>query len=181
MSLTPAQRGVARGAIGGLAATLAALGLAWFADPFAVLFPASMHRVQTVALAALLPALSLVVCIGRLAQHRFHTPQDIDGSGLTSGTESARLLQALLQNTLEQVVLAMPVYAAWGAFAPNGHVQVVLMAALLFLAGRIRFFQGYHRGAAGRALGFALTFYPSVAMLLGTAVLIANTALHAAK
>jgi uncharacterized membrane protein YecN with MAPEG domain len=36
----------------------------------------------------------------------------------------------------------------------------------VFFVGRILFWRGYARGAPARALGFALTFYPSVAMIL---------------
>jgi len=39
-------------------------------------------------------------------------------------------------------------------------------AAILFVFGRILFWRGYARGAPARALGFALTFYPTLAMLL---------------
>ena len=65
-------------------------------------------RLKLAALAALAPTAVLFLCIARLAKHRFFTPQDIHGSALTEGTERARLLQAFLQNTLEQTVLAVP-------------------------------------------------------------------------
>ncbi len=35
--------------------------------------------------------------------------------------------------------------------------------AILFCIGRALFWAGYGRGAGGRALGFALTFYPTIA------------------
>ena len=34
----------------------------------------------------LAPTCVLAVCIGRLASHRFMTPEDIDGGGLTPGS-----------------------------------------------------------------------------------------------
>ena len=37
----------------------------------------------------------------------------------------------------------------------------------MFLLGRVLFFAGYAGGAPRRALGFALTFYPTVTLLLG--------------
>ena len=43
-------------------------------------------------------------------------------------------------------------------------------AALLFLIGRILFSRGYERGASARAVGFGLTFYPSVLMLAVAAI-----------
>jgi uncharacterized membrane protein YecN with MAPEG domain len=172
VSFTTPQRHVALGAATGVAITIAALGVVALMHPFASVFSMSTGRVQVVALSVLAPALALAVSIARLATHRFRTPQDIDGSGLTSGTDQAKLLQALLQNTLEQLALALPVYVAWGALAPAHLVEVVLMAALLFLLGRVLFFWGYRRGAPGRALGFALTFYPTVFLLVSTIVMI---------
>ncbi len=40
-----------------------------------------------------------------------------------------------------------------------------MLAAVLFAVGRVLFWRGYARGAPGRAMGFGLTFYPSVALL----------------
>ena len=169
MEFSSSQRGVALGAASGLVLTVASLTLAALLEPFGALSATLAARLQLLALSALAPALALTVCIGRQANHRFRTPQDIDGSGLTAGTDQARLLQALLQNTLEQLALALPVYAAWALLAPAHLLDVVPVAALLFLLGRGLFYWGYARGAPGRALGFGLTFYPT-ALLLAVAV-----------
>ena len=107
----------------------------------------------------------LAVAIARLAKHRFFTPQDIDGSGLTAGSERARMLQALLQNTLEQSVLALPVYAAALLAWPESIGHSAAPCAILFLLGRILFFVRYEHGAPARAIGFALTFYPTLILL----------------
>ena len=40
-------------------------------------------------------------------------------------------------------------------------------AAFLFAIGRMLFIVGYRRGATGRSLGFALTFYPTVLLFVG--------------
>jgi uncharacterized MAPEG superfamily protein len=124
-------------------------------------------RLDAFALSLLPLAITLTVSIGRLAAHRFHTPEDIGGSGLTGGTDRARLLQAMLQNTLEQLALAVPVYAAWVLLSPAQLAGLCVAAALLFLVGRVLFFAGYARGAPSRAFGFALSFYPTVALLIG--------------
>ncbi|WP_420402679.1 MAPEG family protein [Nisaea sp.] len=111
--------------------------------------------------------LCLVIAVGNLARHRFFTPADIDGSGLTAGTDRARIFQAVLQNTLEQAVIAVLAHLLWTAAAPAGWHGAVPAAALLFVAGRIFFVAGYAGGAPARAFGFALTFYPSVLLTLG--------------
>ena len=104
----------------------------------------------------------MLICVARLAKHRFFTPEDIDGSALTPGTDRARLLQALLQNTLEQAVLAIPVYFCGAVVLPGSWLGAVFAAAAMFFVGRICFFAGYAGGAPSRAYGFALTFYPTV-------------------
>ncbi len=159
----------------GLAIAIAGMCLTVYLQPAGLLPDTLAGRLQPLALSAVAATATLAVCIARLAAHRFRTPQDLDGSGLTAGTDRARLLQALLQNTLEQLALALPVYAAWAVLAPASVVDVVLVAALMFVSGRVLFFWGYARGAPGRALGFALTFYPTIVLLLGALVFGART------
>jgi hypothetical protein len=119
----------------------------------------------------LLPAAMLCVCIARLAKHRFFTPEDIHGSALTSGTDKAKLLQALLQNTLEQAAIALPIYIAAAIIVPPHLLSLVPAAGALFVVGRMFFFGGYQKGAPSRAYGFALTFYPTILLLLTLVVL----------
>ncbi|WP_242482515.1 MAPEG family protein [Thiocystis violacea] len=76
-------------------------------------------------------------------------------------------LQTLLQNTLEQFSIALIAYLSWAVAMPAAWMSVIPLAAMTFAIGRILFFAGYKKGAPSRALGFTLTFYPSVLMLLG--------------
>jgi MAPEG family len=128
-------------------------------------FADTSSRMKLASLAALAPTAMLFLCIARLAKHRFSTPQDIQGSALTVGTERALLLQSLLQNTLEQTALALPIYCAASLFFPVSLLPLVVAAAVLFAVGRLLFFVGFASGAPSRAAGFGLTFYPSVALL----------------
>jgi uncharacterized MAPEG superfamily protein len=165
--LTEKQQGVLGGMVTGLVATVLALALAILVQP-AALTPQEAYP-ETLAHALkwdVLLVICLAVNIGLLARHRFFTPEDIDGGGLTSGTSQAQVLQSTLQNTLEQTVLGLAVHIIWAAVMPQSWQAAVPVAAMLFLAGRILFWRGYARGAPARALGFALTFYPSVAMFL---------------
>ena len=166
MCLSKKQHGVLKGMIAGGLLTILVLIIGILLDPF--------HYVQSMTLLAklaiaiqygLLLALCLVVSIARLAKHRFFTPEDIDGSGLTNGSEKAKTLQSLLQNTLEQSVLAGFIYLAWAIIMPITWLSVIPLSALLFTLGRFLFFINYHKGASARALGFTLTFYPTVGML----------------
>jgi hypothetical protein len=165
--LTEKQRAVLGGMILGLASTLLALALAIVAVPSAFLpdhnaASAIAHALQW----DILLVLWLAANIAMLARHRFFTPADIDGGGLSDGTPTAKVLQSVLQNTLEQMVLALSAHLIWAATMPLQWQAAVPAAAMLFFLGRVLFWQGYVRGAPARALGFALTFYPTVAMLV---------------
>jgi hypothetical protein len=162
MPFTRTQAGVAAGMAAGFAATVAA-----FAWPSLPAVPAGVEERLALWLAASLSAsLWLLIGVGLLARHRFFSPADIDGGGLTDGTPAAKLLQSLIQNTLEQAVLAIPAYGAWLWRAPEGRRGLVLVCAGLFGLGRLLFFLGYRFGASARALGFTLTFYPTVGLYL---------------
>ena len=116
-----------------------------------------------------LPGSWLFVAVARLARHRFFEPADIDGA-LRPGSLKARVLQAVAQNTLEQTVLAAIAYGAWLLIPHPALPLATAWAAVACLSvGRVLFFAGYERGAAFRALGFALTFYPTVGLMAVTA------------
>ncbi len=165
--LTDKQRGVLRGMAAGLGLSALALAAAIAAPPAAWLpAPGAAEALAQALRWDVLVAACLAVNVGVLARHRFFTPEDIDGGGVSRNTPRAGVLQATLQNTLEQAVLALGTHAAWAATMPAAWQAAVPAAALLFVAGRLLFWRGYARGAPARALGFALTFYPSVVMLL---------------
>jgi hypothetical protein len=117
------------------------------------------------AAAALVVGALLLFAIGRLANHRFFSAEDIDGGGLAANSAKAALLQAQLQNTLEQALLALLAWGGWLAFGPEPLRGLVPVFAGYFALGRLLFMLGYRRGAAARALGFTLTFYPSVVLI----------------
>jgi uncharacterized membrane protein YecN with MAPEG domain len=171
MALTSKQRGVLKGMIAGATLAVVVLGAAILMGP-SLLSPAASPA-ERVAFALRMDAflaLWLGISIGVLAKHRFFTPEDIDGGGLTHGTETAHILQAALQNTLEQTVLAVLVHSVWAVVMPIDWLSAIPAAVVLFLLGRVLFLRGYRGGAPSRALGFALTFYPSMFMLIAIVV-----------
>lgn len=170
MDLTTKQKGVIRNVIP--AAVLTVVGLCGVS----LLLPLDMlpldepgARIAWALKWALLPVLTLMVTLMRVANHRFSTPEDIDGSGLTDGTPEVHVLRAVVQNTLEQGVLAVAAYAIWAVVVRYNWLRVIPMAAVLFVCGRVLFARGYARGAPGRAMGFALTAYPTFGMLAAAA------------
>ena len=167
MALTVKQRGVLQGITIGAAISIAVIAGAVIASP-TLLSPhaAAGERLAFALRADAFIGLWLAISVGLLARHRFFSPEDIDGGGLSLGTETASILQATLQNTLEQTVLAVLVHLAWASLMPVSWLAAIPAAVVLFLCGRVLFVRGYRAGAPSRALGFALTFYPSVLMLI---------------
>ncbi|MGO1119267.1 MAPEG family protein [Rhodovibrionaceae bacterium A322] len=165
--ITAKQTGVLRGMAMGLCLTLIAGGVGLGLSPDWLVPQDSLSdRLTHVSGWSLLPLACLLLTIGNLARHRFFTPEDIDGSGLTVGSERAKTYQAILQNTLEQTVLALPLYWTSAFVLPSSQLAVIPLLAGCFFTGRLLFFLGYKKGAAARAVGFALTFYPSVFLFL---------------
>ncbi len=167
MAVSDKQRGVLHGMAAAALATLVALsGALWFSPDLLVPADDLKARLAFVATCDLLVVFWLLIAVGSLARHRFFSPEDIDGGGLTEATEAARIRQALLQNTLEQVVLALAVHLTGAVLLPTAWLPVLPAAAILFALGRFLFWRGYRRGAAARALGFGLTFYPTILLFL---------------
>jgi hypothetical protein len=176
--MTQKQQAVARAMITGLCFAVLVAALAITFNPFAFTEGLLMADRLTIGLSsALIPTSFLGIAIGRLAKHRFFSPEDIDGAGLSDNSGRAKLLQALLQNTLEQSVLATVVYLAAAVLLPATWLSVIPLAALLHGLGRALFFWGYEKGAGGRAFGFTLCFYPTLVMLVIVAGHTTRTAL----
>ncbi|MCL1093565.1 MAPEG family protein [Shewanella kaireitica] len=167
MGLTSKQTGVFKGMAAAMLTSILVIVYAMSVDPFNLAQNSqASQRLSILGLSLILPTLFLIASIGRLAKFRFFSPEDIDGSGLTAGTNEARVLQSLLQNTLEQLVIAIGVYSAWCLLMPSAWLSAVPLCSILFAIGRILFFKSYNQGAAARAFGFALTFYSTVVMFL---------------
>jgi hypothetical protein len=171
MELSEKQKGVVRGVIPAALITVTALcGLPWFMPVGLLPHDEPAARLAWALQWALLPMLALMISIMRVANYRFASPADIDGSGLTAGTDRVLVLRAILQNTLEQGVLAVVAYCIWSVTMPLRWLGAIPAAALLFVIGRVLFARGYERGAAGRATGFGLTAYTTFALLITSAV-----------
>ena len=171
MVLSIKQRGVLKGMIAGATVTVVVIvGMIVAAPELLPLEASTGERIAFALRADAFIALWLGVSVGMLARHRFFTPEDIDGGGLTRGTETANILQASLQNSLEQTVLAVLAHLTWAVLMPASWMSVIPAAVVLFLIGRVLFLRSYRGGAPSRAVGFTLTFYPSMLMLIIVAV-----------
>jgi len=173
MPLSDKQAAVMKGMIAALfASTLSLAAGAFLLTEILRVEDTLSVRLSLLAKSGLAISLWLLAAIGALARHRFFTPEDIDGSGLTEGSVTAKRLQSVLQNTLEQTVLALIVYGGFALLAPAQFLGALPAAALLFWIGRALFWRGYGQGAGGRAFGFALTFYLTAMLLAATLILV---------
>lgn len=85
----------------------------------------------------------------------------------TSGHEIFERYYRVQMNTLEQLVAFIP--ALWLA-ARYWSPEWVALAGALFLVGRVIYLRSYVRDPASRGLGFALSFLPTVGLLLSVLV-----------
>lgn len=173
MALDSTQRAVARGMAGGAAfsAVVLAVGYAAMHTPPGGALAGFGERLRFALAADVFVFLWLLAAVGRVAQLRFFSPGDIDGAGLTQAGARLRVPAAVLQNTLEQSVLAGGAYLALAATLDSRGMVLVPLLVGLFCVGRAAFWAGYAKGAGGRAFGFATTFYPTAFAWLLAAVL----------
>jgi hypothetical protein len=174
MTLDSTQRGVATGMALAVIVSAIVLGAGYVFRPFGVPhLEGFAERIRYVMRADLVVFIWLVAAVANVARQRFFSPADIDGSGLAGASPKIRVGLAVLQNTLEQVVLAVGAHFALAATARGAVMVLILPLVVLFCVGRVAFWAGYGRGAAHRAFGFASTFYPTVfAYLLAFILLI---------
>jgi FtsH-binding integral membrane protein len=158
------QRRVVFGMALALAITASVLAFVTFLEPTSSPVAPLPERLQVALQADLFVVCWLAATIANVARLRFFASEDIAGSSTGSGSQPVRDAVAILQNTVEQVVLAVPAHLAL-AVTMSRPTGILIAHVVLFGVGRTLFWAGYKRGAGGRALGFALTFYPTVAAL----------------
>jgi uncharacterized membrane protein YecN with MAPEG domain len=171
-SFSADQRGVRKGAGLALVLTLIIFSAAWhFGIGWPVQPATDADRLAFVFRCEMATGFVLWAMIARVGAMRYFSPQDIGGVG--RGAEGLRIAQAraALQNTVEQSVLALIVHVALALALPPNRMAFVVALVCLFVCGRVAFWIGYPKGAAARAFGFALTFYPTIMALLAAFIL----------
>ncbi|RAI39153.1 MAPEG family protein [Rhodoplanes roseus] len=173
MALDAEQRGVARGMAAGAVFSAAVVGAGLLLPPIAL--PAADTMSDRLAFALrcdLVLVLWLIATIGAVAKGRFFSPKDIAGSGFGPPSDAIACGRAVLQNTHEQVAIAVPVHLALATVLPAAALGLIPLLVVVFSVGRAAFWAGYAHGAAARAFGFAATFYPTIFSALLALVLI---------
>lgn len=166
------RRRVPRGM--GLAVVVAALVLGLgtaFAGSLVPAVPRLEDRLAFALRCDLFVAAWLAAAVAAVARGRFFSAADIGGSGHGAASPRIAVASAVLQNTLEQAVLAVVAHLGLASLLRGREVVLVPLLVALFCAGRFAFWRGYERGAGGRAFGFGLTFYPTV-FALGLALVL---------
>jgi len=105
-------------------------------------------------------ALCMLAGVAKIANRRFFIPDAIEGGD----SPSIEIDRRYIQNTLEQLVLAIVAHLALVTIVAPESIRAVAVLVMLFVIGRITFWFGYHRSGPARAFGFATTFYPTVAV-----------------
>ncbi|MBI1416354.1 MAG: MAPEG family protein [Limimaricola sp.] len=159
-----------RGLIGlGMAAgVLWGLGLVWVGVSY-VPIPIFLLA-PTLAFSFLGPGIVLTLMIGRLAARRFFDDAAIDGAPFEPGS-SGEIDQRVLQNTLEQLALALALWPPTAYLMLGSGPGVVSCLGIGFVIARVAFWAGYHRWPPLRAFGFAATFYPTIIALVWALVI----------
>jgi hypothetical protein len=115
----------------------------------------------------------LIAAVANVGTGRFFSRDDIQGAGFYPPSERIAIPVAILQNTLEQTVMAVGAHLILATMLVGQELVLLPLLALLFCVGRAAFWLGYRGGAGQRAFGFALTFYPTlIAYVLAIILLI---------
>lgn len=176
---SPEQRGVVFASAAAIAVCAAVLVLSylWFTGSLFGL-DAGMEAGERIAFALkaeILVFLWLAGCVRAVSSGRFRSPTDIRGSAYAPPSPAIAVQAAVLQNSLEQTVLAVGAHLALAAVLRGDELVLIPALVLLYLAGRVSFAAAYARGAAARAFGMALTGASTMAAFgIAIAVLVAR-------
>ncbi|HEV2171320.1 MAG TPA: MAPEG family protein [Candidatus Binatus sp.] len=118
------------------------------------------YRLEYALKCEVFAALCLLAGVGAIGNRRFFAPDAIGGDP----TPAIEIERRYVQNTLEQLVLAIVGHLALVLIVPDDSTRVVAILVMLFVIGRAAFWIGYHISPPARAFGFATTFYPTVAV-----------------
>jgi glutathione S-transferase len=117
-----------------------------------------MPLIEIVIALALLQLMYFAMRVGA-ARGKYQVP-----APATSGHEIFERYYRVQMNTLEQIVVFVPALWLFGS-----HISELWGAVLgaVYLIGRFLYLRGYVADPKKRSVGFALSFLPTVALLLG--------------
>ncbi len=149
----------------GLAGIAVAALLWWLLAVIAPEAHAGVAPHIALALAALLPAVALLLAMILTQSSARALTGAIDP---LAGTDSVflRTNQRVITNTIEQLAVFVPALLALAAGAPAARMAPIVALAWVFVLARLAFWIGYHAGTRLRAPGMAATLAINVATLI---------------
>ena len=164
---SPEQRGVVLGSAAAIAVCAAVLVAFYVWMPGSAFgLHAGMDAGERIAFAIkadILVFLWLAGCLRAVSSGRFRSAADIRGSAYAPPSPAIAVQAAVLQNSLEQTVLAVGAHLGLAAAVRGDELVLIPALVLLYLAGRISFAAAYPKGAAARSFGMALTGVSTIA------------------
>jgi glutathione S-transferase len=120
-----------------------------------------MPFVHLVIGAALVEYLWFAFAVGK-ARETYKVP-----APATTGNEIFERSYRVQMNTIEQLIVFIPSILL---FAHYFDPRIAAAIGAIFLIGRVVYFRAYVRDPKSRSLGFALSFLPTVVLLVGALV-----------
>jgi glutathione S-transferase len=120
--------------------------------------PSAFAPVFLVMLLALLEYFGFMMAVGR-ARYRYGVK-----APATAGNEDFERVYRVQMNTLEMLAMFLP--ALW-SFAIFVSPTWAAGLGVVFIIGRLLYFTGYTKAADRRSLGFGLSMFPTLFLLLG--------------
>ena len=115
----------------------------------------------------------LAGCVGGTSQGRFWSPADRKGSAFGPPGPKIAVRAAVLQNSLEQTVLAVGAHVILATVLSGAELVLIPLLVILYLVGRATFAIGYAKSPIARAFGMALTGAPlAFAYVLAAALIL---------
>lgn len=161
MTVSLDQRGILRSAVFALIVVGMGLLAGYFLLPATLLSPDNallMGERLAFALRWDLPLfLWLMGCVQAVSTGRYRSPDDIRGSAFGPPSKAIAVRRAVLQNSVEQVLLAVGAHLILATLLLGDELRLIPILVILFLVGRAAFALGYARGPGARGFGMAIT------------------------
>lgn len=105
----------------------------------------------------------LAGCVRAVASQRFRDPADRPGAAYGPPTQALAIRAAILQNSLEQTVIALGAHLILATVLRGPELVLIPLLVLLYLLGRLAFAFRYAKGAGARSFGMSLTGATAIA------------------
>lgn len=161
--MSGAERSIRRAGAASLGAFAVAVPLAYVLLPRVFTFPTALaERLAFAAQCSAIVLLCVAAAVLNVSTRRRFSPHDIGGAAAGPPGPRIAIAAAVLQNTLEQAVIAVGLYLALASLLGGDWLSLIPVGVAFFVVGRILFLRGYARGVEGRSLGMALTMTPTI-------------------